>query len=145
MSETPLADPASIDLAQYSPELRQVIAFEQVPDEVLPMIVSIYEATESGARQAWNELPDSAQNILDNFAQFHALITVSQAFSGIELMESFAHLELPEHMSEEQKNDYRANLLDKTLYNCVKDMMKQLKKARRDPILKRDFKEIFLR
>ena len=145
MSETPLIDPSSIDLTQYSPELRQVIAFEQVPDEVLPMIVSIFDATEYGARQAWNELPDSAQNILDNFAQFHALITVSQAFSGIELMESFAHLELPEHMSEEQKNDYRANLLDKTLYNCVKDMMKQLKKARRDPILKRDFKEIFLR
>ncbi|MGF1817767.1 DUF3069 domain-containing protein, partial [Vibrio splendidus] len=31
------------------------------------------------------------------------------------------------------------------LHNCVKDMAKQIKKARRDAILKRDFKEVFIR
>ncbi|CSC95879.1 DUF3069 domain-containing protein, partial [Vibrio cholerae] len=46
-------------------------------------------------------------------------------------------------MSEEDKDAYRAQLLDQVLHNCVKDMVKQIKKARRDPILKRDFKDVF--
>jgi hypothetical protein len=46
-------------------------------------------------------------------------------------------------MSEQEQEDYRTQLLDQVLYNCVKDMVKQIKKARRDPILKRDFIEVF--
>jgi hypothetical protein len=46
-------------------------------------------------------------------------------------------------MTDEEKEEYRAQLLDQVLHNCVKDMVKQIKKARRDAILKRDFKEVF--
>ncbi len=132
-----------IDLTYFSSELRQVIEFDNVPEEMYLMVTSIHEVSEDAVRDAWNSLPSSAQNILDNFEQFHALVSVSQAFAGINLMEEFPTLNLPEDMSEQEKEDYRSSLLDQVLYNCVKDMLKQIKKARRDPILKRDFIQVF--
>ena len=82
---------------------------------------------------------------MDNFEQFHALISVSQAFAGVNMMEEFPTLKLPEDMSDKGEEEYRAQLLDQILHNCVKDMAKQIKKARRDAILKRDFKAVFIR
>lgn len=46
-------------------------------------------------------------------------------------------------MDEAAQQEYQAQILDKVLVNCVKDMIKQIKKARRDPILKRDFTDVF--
>jgi len=51
----------------------------------------------------------------------------------------------PQDMTEDEMSEYQAEILDKVLVNCVKDMTKQIKKARRDPILKRDFIEVFKR
>lgn len=132
-----------IDLSSLSDELRQVIEFEEIPAEMFTMICSIHEVSEEAVRESWDTLPASAQNILDNFEQFHALISVSQAFAGMNVMEEFPTLDLPKDMSEEDKEAYRSQLLDDVLYNCVKDMLKQLKKARRDPVLKRDFRTVF--
>lgn len=143
MSETNTTEKQPIDLATISPELRQVIEFDQVPEEMLEMVTSIHEVSEEAVREAWDALPASAQNVLDNFEQFHALISVSQAFAGVNAMEEFPTMKLPEGMTDEEKDAYRAQLLDHVLYNCVKDMAKQLKKARRDPILKRDFRDVF--
>ena len=133
----------TVDLSTVSAELRQVIKFDDVPEEMHYMIVSIHEVSEEAVREAWDELPNSAQNVLDNFEQFHALISVSQAFAGINVMEEFPTLDLPASMTEDDKDAYRAQLLDSVLHNCVKDMVKQIKKARRDPILKRDFTDVF--
>ncbi len=58
-------------------------------------------------------------------------------------MEEFTTMDFPADMTDEEKEDYRAQLLDKVLSNCIRDMVKQIKKARRDAILKRDFKEVF--
>ncbi|MGY2574425.1 DUF3069 domain-containing protein [Vibrio sp. C8] len=143
MSETTQNEVTTVDLEAISAELRQVIEFDQVPEEMYQMVTSIHEVSEEAVREAWDELPASAQNILDNFEQFHALISVSQAFAGINVMEEFPSIQLPKDMTEEDKEQYRAQLLDKVLFDCVKDMAKQLKKARRDPILKRDFKDVF--
>ncbi len=143
MSETTQTEAPTITLDTISPELRQVIEFDQVPEQMYSMVTSIHEVSEEVVREAWNSLPASAQNILDNFEQFHALISVSQAFAGIDVMEEFPKLNLPKEMTEQDKEEYRAQLLDQVLHNCVKDMVKQIKKARRDPILKRDFKEVF--
>jgi len=143
MSETTQNEVTTVDLEAISPELRQVIEFDQVPEEMYQMVTSIHEVSEEAFREAWDDLSASAQNILDNFEQFHALISVSQAFAGINVMEEFPSIQLPKDMTEEDKEQYRAQLLDKVLYDCVKDMAKQLKKARRDPILKRDFKDVF--
>lgn len=107
------------------------------------MVTSIHEVSEEAVREAWDSLPASAQNVLDNFEQFHALISVSQAFAGLNVMEEFPTLNLPKEMTEQDKEEYRAQLLDQVLHSCVKDMVKQIKKARRDAILKRDFKEVF--
>ncbi|OEF23217.1 DUF3069 domain-containing protein [Vibrio rumoiensis] len=133
----------SVDLSTYSPELRHLIEFEQVPEQAIPMVTSIHEVSEEPVRDVWDELPASAQNILDNFEQFHALISIGQTFAAIDFMQEFETLNMPADMDEAGQADYRASLLDKVLQNCVKDMVKQLKKARRDPILKRDFMEIF--
>ncbi|MEZ8702902.1 DUF3069 domain-containing protein [Vibrio cyclitrophicus] len=143
MSDATNNEPQEIDLMTISPELRQVIEFDEVPKEMHFMVTSIHEVSEEAVREAWNSLPASAQNVLDNFEQFHALISVSQAFAGVNVMEEFPTLKLPEDMSDEEKEEYRAQLLDQVLHNCVKDMVKQIKKARRDAILKRDFKEVF--
>ena len=143
MSETTQTEAPIISLDAISPELRQVIEFDQVPEQMYSMVASIHEVSEEVVREAWNGLPASAQNILDNFEQFHALISVSQAFAAINVMEEFPTLKLPKEMTEQDKEEYRAQLLDQVLHNCVKDMVKQIKKARRDPILKRDFKEVF--
>ncbi|GAM57206.1 hypothetical protein JCM19231_1647 [Vibrio ishigakensis] len=143
MSET--QDIQTIDLAEVSKELRQVIEFDEVPEQMYQMVVSIHETAEEEVRKAWDELPASAQNVVDSFEQFHALTSVSQAFAGVGLLEEFPNLDLPADMSEEDTNAYKAQLLDKVLFNCIKDMVKQVKKARRDPILKRDFNSVFER
>ncbi|WP_159652911.1 DUF3069 domain-containing protein [Vibrio atypicus] len=143
MSDVNQTEQPTVDLATVSAELRQVIEFDEVPEAMHNMVTSIHEVSEEAVREAWNELPNSAQNVLDNFEQFHALISVSQAFAGLNVMEEFPTLNLPEGMTDEQKEEYRAQLLDQVLHNCVKDMVKQIKKARRDPILKRDFTDVF--
>ncbi|SJL83827.1 DUF3069 domain-containing protein [Vibrio palustris] len=132
-----------IELSSLPDELRQVIEFEEIPAEMFTMIFSIHEVSEEAVRESWDALPASAQNILDNFEQFHALISVSQAFAGMNVMEEFPTLDLPKEMTEEDKEAYRSQLLDDVLFNCVKDMTKQLKKARRDAVLKRDFRTVF--
>lgn len=143
MSDTNQNETPKVDLESISPELRQVLEFDQVPETMYYMVTSVHEVSETAVRGAWDSLPASAQNILDNFEQFHALISVSQSFAGLNVMEEFPTLNLPKDMSEEDKEAYRAQLLDEVLHNCVKDMVKQIKKARRDPILKRDFKDVF--
>ncbi|MDW6005371.1 DUF3069 domain-containing protein [Vibrio mangrovi] len=143
MSDTTQSQEPQVQLDELSPELRQVILFDDVPQEMFTMIASIHEVSEEAVRESWNSLPASAQNILDNFEQFHALISVSQAFAGIETMEEIAGIDLPESMDDKAKEDYRAQMLDQVLSQCVKDMVKQLKKARRDPILKREFTDVF--
>ena len=134
-----------VELSTVSPELRQVIEFDDIPEEMYTMIVSIHDVSEEAVRESWDSLPKSAQNILDNFEQFHALISVSQAFAGMNVMEEFPNLNLPEAMTDQDKEEYRTKLLDDALHHCVKDMVKQIKKARRDPILKRDFTDVFAR
>lgn len=143
MSDVNPTEQTKVDLAEVSAELRQVIQFDEVPEAMHYMVTSIHEVSEEAVREAWNELPNSAQNVLDNFEQFHALISVSQAFAGINVMEEFPTLNLPKEISEQDKEEYRTQLLDQVLHNCVKDMVKQIKKARRDPILKRDFTDVF--
>lgn len=143
MSDVNQTEQPKVDLSTVSAELSQVIEFDGVPEAMHFMVTSIHEVSEEAVRDAWDELPKSAQNVLDNFEQFHALISVSQAFAGINVMEEFPTLKLPEDMTEEQKEEYRAQLLDQVLHNCVKDMVKQIKKARRDPVLKRDFTDVF--
>ncbi|NAX41515.1 DUF3069 domain-containing protein, partial [Vibrio sp. V26_P1S5P106] len=120
MSETTQTEAPTITLDTISPELRQVIEFDQVPEQMYSMVTSIHEVSEEVVREAWNSLPASAQNILDNFEQFHALISVSQAFAGIEVMEEFPTLNLPQEMTEQDKEEYRAQLLDQVLHSCVK-------------------------
>jgi hypothetical protein len=133
----------TVDLSTVSQELRQVIEFDEVPVEMHHMLVSIHEVSETAVREAWDSLPASAQNVLDNFEQFHALITVAQGFAGVNFMEEYETLDTPKDMSEDEHEEYRAQLLDQVLHNCVKDMVKQLKKARRDPVLKRDFTKVY--
>jgi hypothetical protein len=142
-TETNESEQITIDLETVSAELRKVIEFDEVPEEMHNMVVSIHEVSEEAVRESWDALPASAQNVLDNFEQFHALISVSQAFAGINFMEEYKTLDLPKDMSDEEQEEYRSELLDQVLYNCVKDMVKQVKKARRDPILKREFVEVF--
>lgn len=143
MSDVNQNEQTVIDLATVSAELRQVIEFDGVPEAMYNMVTSIHEVSEDSVREYWDALPKSAQNVLDNFEQFHALISVSQAFAGINVMEEFPTIKLPEGMTDEEKDEYRSQLLDQVLHNCVKDMVKQIKKARRDPILKRDFTDVF--
>ena len=132
-----------IDLSSVSEELRRVIEFDNVPESMYIMVTSIHDASEVAVHQAWSELPPSAQNILDNFEQFHALVSVSQAFAGLSVIEELQAQALPENMTNEEKESYQAEVVEQVMHNCIKDMLKQIKKARRDPLLKRDFIQVF--
>ncbi|QUJ70294.1 DUF3069 domain-containing protein (plasmid) [Photobacterium sp. GJ3] len=148
MSEIEKQDLDQVETTEYtlddcSPELRQVVEFEQVPDELLNMLVNVYKVSEPTSREAWDELPASAQNVLDNFEQFHALVALSQSYAGVDFLGEMQETQLPAHMSEEEQSEYKAVLLDKVLRNCVKDLGKQLKQARRHPPMKKEFQAIF--
>lgn len=143
MSEVENTQKEAIDLETISPELKKVIEFENVPEEMWHMLVSVHEVAEIAVRESWDEMPASAQKVLDNFEQFHALVSLSQSYAGYDFMAEFENLDLPENMDEDAQAEYRSQLLDKVLHNCVKDLVKQIKKARRDPIMKRELAEIF--
>ncbi|GLR76138.1 DUF3069 domain-containing protein [Aliivibrio sifiae] len=143
MSEVENTQKEAIDLATISPELKKVIEFESVPEEMWHMLVSVHEVAEVAVRESWDEMPASAQKVLDNFEQFHALVSLSQSYAGYDFMAEFETIELPENMDEDAQAEYRSQLLDQVLHNCVKDLVKQIKKARRDPIMKRELAEIF--
>nr|WP_086940999.1 DUF3069 domain-containing protein [Thaumasiovibrio occultus] len=134
---------ASLTLDEASVELKRAMAFEDVPEEMIPMVLGIYEASEEAVREAWDSMPASAQNVLDNFDQFHALVAISQSYTGLDFMESFKNTQLPEDMSDEDKANYQASLLDKVLSTAVKDLIKQIKKARLKPNMKREIRAIF--
>lgn len=145
MSETENTQPTEINLDEISPELRKVIEFEKVPQEMLTMLLSIHEVSEVAVQESFDTMPGSAQKVLDNFEQFHALVSLSQAYAGLDFMSEFETIKLPEDMTDEQKEEYRAQLLDQVLHNCVKDIVKQIKQARRQPGLKRELNEIFVK
>ncbi|MYM58759.1 DUF3069 domain-containing protein [Vibrio sp. OCN044] len=142
MSEDTQAPPL-IDLSTVSEELRRVIEFDKVPEQMHAMVASIHQASENAVREAWGQLPASAQNILDNFEQFHALVSVSQAFAGLSVIEELQTQELSQTIADEDKEAYQADVIEKVMHNCIKDMLKQIKKARRDPLLKREFTQVF--
>ncbi|MGF1687936.1 DUF3069 domain-containing protein [Photobacterium japonica] len=141
--EEQIVEEVTYTLDDCSPELIQVIKYEEVPVELQDMLINVYKASEPTSHEAWNLLPASAQNVLDNFAQFHALIALSQSYSGVDFLSEMQESEKPSDMSDEEFTDYKAVMLDKVLHNCVKDMCKQLKKARQNPPMKREFQEIF--
>ncbi|MCC4798715.1 hypothetical protein BCT30_20595 [Enterovibrio norvegicus] len=142
MSEQANEAVETVKLENLSAELQQVIKYEQVPAELYTMLASVHEAAEDVVREAWDALPASAQNILDNFEQFHALVSLSQSYAGIDFLQECQDLKFDD-MTQEQADDYKATLLDKLLFNCVKDLAKQLKQARMKPAMKREFREIF--
>ena len=141
--EEKIVEEVTYTLEDCSPELRHVIQYEEVPEELQDMLINVYKASEPTSREAWNQLPASAQNVLDNFEQFHALIALSQSYSGIDFLGEMQETEKPSDMTDEEFTDYKAVMLDKVLHNCVKDMCKQLKKARQNPPMKREFQDIF--
>ena len=141
--EEQIVEEVTYTLEDCSPELRHVIQYEEVPEELQDMLINVYKASEPTSREAWNQLPASAQNVLDNFEQFHALIALSQSYSGIDFLGEMQETEKPSDMNDEEFTDYKAIMLDKVLHNCVKDMCKQLKKARQNPPMKREFQDIF--
>ncbi|WP_413111866.1 DUF3069 domain-containing protein [Thaumasiovibrio sp. DFM-14] len=144
MSEQmPAAEMQTITLEEASPELRQVIKFESVPEEMLPMVLGVYQASEEAVYEAWNSMPASAQNVLDNFEQFHALVAVSQSYSGLDFMEQVRNMEMPDTMTGEEQEQYKAQLLDNVLHTAIKDLIKQIKKARLKPNMKREIRTIF--
>ncbi|OOE88009.1 DUF3069 domain-containing protein [Salinivibrio sharmensis] len=132
----------SVSFDSFSPELQCVIRYEQAPEAMYTMIASVHDASSASVKEAWEKLPASAQNILDNYDQFHALVAISQSYAGIDALSELEKVDLSE-MSDEERDNYKAQILDDVLSSCVKDLSKQLKQARLKPGLKREFQAIF--
>ncbi|OOE85862.1 hypothetical protein BZG73_07125 [Salinivibrio siamensis] len=132
--------PVSFD--SFSPELQCVIRYEQAPEAMYTMIASVHDASSASVKEAWEKLPASAQNILDNYDQFHALVAISQSYAGIDALSELEKVDLSD-MSDEGRDNYKAQILDDVLSSCVKGLSKQLKQARLKPGLKREFQAIF--
>lgn len=142
MSEQEIKQTETVKFEELSAELQQVIIHEEVPKELFGMLASVHEASEEIVKETWHKLPASAQNILDNFEQFHALVSLSQSYSGIDFLSETQDMKFKD-MDQQQTEDHKAMLLDNLLHNCVKDLAKQLKKARLKPAMKREFREMF--
>ncbi|WBA10239.1 DUF3069 domain-containing protein [Salinivibrio kushneri] len=132
----------SVSFDSFSPELQCVIRYEQAPEAMYTMIASVHDASSASVKEAWEKLPASAQNILDNYDQFHALVAISQSYAGIDALSELEKVDLSD-MSDEERDNYKAQILDDVLNSCVKDLSKQLKQARLKPGLKREFQAIF--
>ncbi len=59
--EEQIVEEVTFTLDDCSPELRQVIEFEEVPEELLGMLINVYKASEPTSHEAWNQLPASAR------------------------------------------------------------------------------------
>lgn len=136
------ANPIQVNFESFSPELQCVIRYEQAPEAMYTMIASVHDASSASVKEAWEILPASAQNILDNYDQFHALVAISQSYAGIDALSELEKVDLND-MSDEAKENYKAQVLNDVLSSCVKDLSKQLKQARLKPGLKREFQAIF--
>lgn len=132
----------NVSFDEFSPELQSVIRYENAPEAMYTMIASVHDAAEPSVREAWEKLPASAQNVLDSFDQFHALVAISQSYVGIDTLNALQNVKLDD-MSEDEQENYKAQVLDDVLKRCVKDLSKQLKQARLKPALKREFQSIF--
>ncbi|CAH0535716.1 hypothetical protein VST7929_03193 [Vibrio stylophorae] len=133
----------TVKLEELAKELRQVIDFEGLHPELIPVVASIHEANAEDTKLLWESLPQSAQLILDNFDQFHALIAFAQGVSSIEVIQELQKVDFPEDMDEQARSDYRDDILSRSLHASAKDLCKQLKKARLKPEMKREFRKIF--
>ncbi|SIO38736.1 DUF3069 domain-containing protein [Salinivibrio sp. ES.052] len=132
--------PVSFD--SFSPELQCVIRYEKAPEVMYTMIASVHDASGPSVREAWEKLPTSAQNVLDNYDQFHALVAISQSYAGLDTLSELEKVNLDD-MSHEEREHYKAQVLDDVLNTCIKDLAKQLKQARLKGGLKREFQAIF--
>ena len=110
MSEQHESAPETINLEDLSSELQQVMKYEQVPVEMHGMLVSVHEVSEPTVREAWDELPASAQNVLDNFEQFHALVSLSQSYAGVDFLSQYQDAKI-EDLDDKQAEEYKAQLL----------------------------------
>lgn len=141
-TDTATPENKALDLASLPAELQQVIQYEKVEPALFGMMMEIHQSSEEVVYSVWNSMPASAQNVLDNFEQFHALVTLNQAYSGIDFMQETASLKLKD-MNEEQTQEYKNRLLEDLLNRCVTDIAKDLKKARLKPNLKREYQQVF--
>lgn len=131
-----------IDLDTLSPELQKLIKYQDIDESLYLTLVTLHNETEELVREVWNTIPKSAQNILDNFEQFHALVSTSQCLAGIDFWHETQGMKI-DGMSDEQTEEYKAALLDKVFHRCINELIKQMKKARLKPLMKREFNEMF--
>ncbi len=133
----------SVDLDTLSPELQKLIAYQDVDESLHFTLVTLHQETEALVREVWDSIPKSAQNVLDNFEQFHALVSISQCLAGVDFWHETQDMQI-NGMSDEQTQEYKLNLLDKVFHRCINELVKQLKKARLKPLMKREFNEMFI-
>lgn len=142
MSEALTSQEAPLALCELPAELQQVIKHEKLEPSMNKMLFEIYQNTKEPVKEIWNALPQSAQNILDNFEQFLALASLSQAYTGIDFYSQVQDQQF-KGMTEEQTKEYKEKLLEELLFNSLKDLGKNLKKARLKPNMKREYREFF--
>ncbi|WP_417347480.1 DUF3069 domain-containing protein [Ferrimonas sp.] len=123
------------DTQNLAPELQQIADFYNLENEAYDGLRSIYEAVEQPLRHDFERLPASAQNILGNFERLHASVTYNLLGATAETL----RLTQDADISEEQ----RASHLESVLARGIKLMLKNIKAARRNPVLKRQLNEPF--
>ncbi|WP_298444909.1 DUF3069 domain-containing protein [uncultured Ferrimonas sp.] len=134
---------APIDINDLTPALQQLIAFEELGQPTIEALMAMYQSSADEISHAWQELPASAQKILADFEQFHALAAFCQCMVGITCVAEFNKAKLPDDMTDEQVQQYKTELMSDLTANAIKDLCKQMKQARRNPSLARELQEAF--
>ncbi|USD35679.1 MULTISPECIES: DUF3069 domain-containing protein [Ferrimonas] len=123
------------DTPTLAPELQTIADFYQLEPEGHAGLASIHEAIEAPLREDFERLPASAQNVMGSFEQLHASVTYNLLGATAEALRMTQDADI----TEEQK----AGHLESVLGHGIKLMLKNLKAARRNPVLKRQLNAPF--
>ncbi|TKB50482.1 DUF3069 domain-containing protein [Ferrimonas sediminicola] len=123
------------DTPNLAPELQRIADFYQLETDAYDGLRSIHDAVEQPLRHDFDHLPASAQGVLGSFERLHASVSYNLLGATAETLRLTQEADL----SEEQ----RASHLESVLARGIKLMLKNVKAARRDPVLKRQLNEPF--
>ncbi|TKB57414.1 DUF3069 domain-containing protein [Ferrimonas aestuarii] len=123
------------DTITLAPELKQIADFYELEVEAHPGLQSIFDAIEAPLREDFDALPASAQNVMGSFERLHASVTYNLLGATAEALRMTQEADI----DEEQK----ATHIESVLARGIKLMLKNIKAARRNPVLKRQLNAPF--
>ncbi|GAA4880912.1 DUF3069 domain-containing protein [Ferrimonas pelagia] len=120
---------------QIPAELQQLISYMELEETQATGLMSIYQAIEAPLRENWDAQPQSARNVVESFEQFQAIVAYTMAGPTAEMLAM-----VEKNAEGEERDEAQADAMLQQLFaQGIKMMIKDLKAARRDAVLRNEF------